>query len=65
MCFPCKLKYIYSYQKVAIYRLDNVKSFYKHKNVYKEIVCLETRTYCSEKKKFFVVSLSIKHPFLG
>lgn len=36
--FPSMLEYIYVYQKMANHRLDNMKSFYKHKNVYKEIV---------------------------
>jgi hypothetical protein len=36
--FPSMLEYVYVYRKVANYCLYNTKSFYEHKNVYKEIV---------------------------
>lgn len=54
VCFPCKLNYIYAYQKVATYCSDNVKKKKKImfiEALHIEIVGLEICAYGSKKKK--------------
>lgn len=52
MHFPCKLHYIYAYQKVASYCLDNIPTFLDTKNIYGEVVSLKICIFCSSKLQF-------------
>lgn len=56
--------YVYVYQKMPSYCLENINSFYKHRHVYKEIVRLEMCIHSSKILQFlsFIKHLVLRKP---